>query len=53
MTTSSKHEVIQVKIDALREAISNPTAPLPPAESLYQMFQSWADRFTVWHLRIL
>lgn len=53
MATSTTHEQMQVKIDALREAISNPTAPLPPDESLHQMFQSWADRFTVWHLRLL
>lgn len=53
MATSTTHEQMQAKLDALRDAVSNPAAPLPPAESLHQMFLSWADRFTVWHLRML
>lgn len=53
MATSTTHEHMQAKIDALRDAISNPAAPLPASESLHQMFLSWADRFTVWHLRLL
>lgn len=44
---------MQAKIDALRDAISNPAEPLPASESLHQMFLSWADPFTVWHLRLL
>ena len=53
MATSTTHEHMQAKIDAMRDAVSTPAASLPPAESLHQMFLSWADRFTVWHLRIL
>jgi hypothetical protein len=41
------------KLDTLREAVLNPTAPLSPDESLHQMFLSWADHLTVWHLRLL
>lgn len=41
------------KLDALREAVQNPAAPHSPDESLAEMFAAWADRFTVWHLRLL
>jgi hypothetical protein len=53
MTTAEKHEQSQVKLDALRDAVLNPAAPLAPADSLHQMFLYWGDRFTVWHLRLL
>jgi hypothetical protein len=43
----------QAKLDALREAVLNPSTPLPPVESLHQMFLAWVDRFTGWHMRIL
>jgi hypothetical protein len=41
------------KLAALREAVQNPAAPHPPDESLMETFAAWADRFTVWHLRLL
>jgi hypothetical protein len=51
--SAEKYDQLQAKLGALRDAILKPTAPLAPAESLHQMFLGWADRFTVWHLRLL
>ena len=38
---------------ALRNAVLNSTLPSPPDESLRQLFLSFVDQFTVWHLRLL
>ena len=46
-------EPLRAKLAALREAVQNPAAVHPPAESVRQLFMSWADQFTVWHLRLL
>ena len=55
MSTQQKDErhPSRDKLDALRDAVQNPSAPHSPDESLAEMFASWADRFTVWHLRML
>ena len=53
MNGTETTEPLRVKLTALREAVLNPAALHPPTESLRQMFLSWADRFTVWHLRLL
>ena len=53
MATTEKEERTRVKLDAFRDAISNPAASCPVSESLHHLFLVWADRFTVWHLRIL
>ncbi len=41
------------KLAALREAVADPAKSVPVADSLREMFLGWADRFTVWHLRVL
>ena len=41
------------KQKALRSAILNSALPSAPDESRRQMFLSWVDDLTVWHLRIL
>jgi len=38
---------------ALRNAILNAALPSAPDQSLQQMFLSYVDAFTVWHLRLL
>jgi len=43
----------QEKRRALRNAILNAALPNPPEQSLQQIFLSWVDAFTIWHLRIL
>lgn len=43
----SERQDARGKLDALRDAVQNPTAPHSPDESLAEMFASWADRFTV------
>lgn len=43
----------QEKIEALRNAVLNAALPHAPDESRRQMFLSWVEAFTVWHLRIL
>jgi hypothetical protein len=53
MSATEVPQPLREKLATLREAVQNPAAPHPPAESLRQMFLSWADRFTVWHLRLL
>lgn len=53
MGTAEKEEQMRVKLAALRDAVLNPAVSCPVAESLHQMFLSWADRFTAWHLRVL
>lgn len=40
------------KLAALREAVADSAKSLPVTDSLREMFLGWADRFTVWHLRI-
>jgi hypothetical protein len=40
-------------LEALRNAVLNAALSGAPDESLQQMFLTWVDRFTVWHLRIL
>ncbi len=41
------------KRTALRNAILNAALPNPPEQALQQMFLSFVDGFTVWHLRLL
>lgn len=41
------------KLDALRNAVLNVAVGQAPEQSLQQMFLSWIDTFTEWHLRIL
>lgn len=41
------------KLAALRDAMADPAKSLPFADSLREMFLGWADRITVWHLRVL
>jgi hypothetical protein len=41
------------KLDALRNAVLNSALPNPPGDSIQQVFVSYVDLFTVWHLRIL
>jgi hypothetical protein len=48
---SRNHE--KEKLDALRNAVVNSGLPTAPVDPLKQMFLTWVDRFTVWHLRIL
>jgi len=43
----------QEKRDALRNAILHAALPSAPDQSLQQMFVSWVEVLTVWHLRIL
>jgi hypothetical protein len=43
----------QEKREALRNAILNAALPNPPEQSLQQMFLSFIDTFTVWHIRLL
>lgn len=41
------------KRQALRNAILNAALPHPPEQSLQEMFLSFIDVFTIWHLRLL
>lgn len=41
------------KLDALRNAVLNAALPSSPEESMQQMFLSFIDFLTVWHLKIL
>jgi hypothetical protein len=41
------------KRTALRNAVVNAALPQPPDQSLQQMFFSFIDVFTIWHLKIL
>lgn len=41
------------KLKILREAVADPSRPHPPDDSLREMFAGWAERFTVWHVRLL
>lgn len=41
------------KLEALRNAVLNATAPNPPEEDLQMMFLNWVDELTPWYLRIL
>ncbi|MCC6602134.1 MAG: hypothetical protein IT327_02930 [Anaerolineae bacterium] len=43
----------QEKRDALRNAILNAALPSAPEQSLQQIFLTFIDTFTVWHIRIL
>ncbi len=41
------------KINALRNAVLNSALPNPPDKSLQDMFFSFIDMFSVWHLKLL
>ena len=41
------------KINALRNAVLNSALPNPPEKSLQDMFFSFIDMFSVWHLKLL
>ncbi len=41
------------KIDALRNAVLNSALPNPPEKALQDMFFSFIDMFSVWHLKLL
>jgi len=41
------------RLEALRNAVLNSVLPNAPEQSLQQIFLSYIDRFTEWHLRIL
>jgi hypothetical protein len=41
------------KKEALRNAVLNAALPSPPNESRQQMFITWVESYTVWHLRLL
>src|SRR2546422_762130 len=41
------------KRQALKNAILNAALPNPPDDARQQMFLTWVDQFTVWHLRVL
>jgi len=43
----------QDKLNALKNAVINSALPHPIEQSLQQMFISWIDIFTVWHIRVL
>jgi hypothetical protein len=43
----------QEKRDALRNAVLNSALPTSPDSATQQMFVSFVDRFTEWHIRIL
>jgi hypothetical protein len=43
----------QEKLEALRNAVLNSAAPSPPDLSRRQIFISWVDTLTPWHLRML
>lgn len=41
------------KLEALKNAVLNASAPNPPEEDLQMMFLNWVEELTTWHLRIL
>ena len=41
------------KLNALRNALLNAALPNPPEEAVQQLFLTFVDSFTVWHLKIL
>jgi hypothetical protein len=41
------------KKEALRNAVLNAALPSPPNDSRQQLFITWVETYTVWHLRLL
>jgi hypothetical protein len=41
------------KLETLRNAVLNAALPCPPDESMQQMYLTWVEDLTVWHLRLM